>query len=185
MFDMTNIGRFGLLVAIAALSSTCAATAPQPVHFAGAATPPHDPLYQADRVRGAALADTPDGTSFGPVLTERFTYPSQAQAQFAFERSRRAVPAIAGSRGMPYDHDMASVDAAFVRIFACQPGALDGPTGRVTRYRGPVVLCSTEFLDGQGQVVQGQVVRRMPINYYHHQGVWRMQDPGPRFAPVP
>ena len=59
---------------------------------------------------------------------------------------------------MPYDHPMASVDAASVRIFACQPGALDGYNGSVTRYRGSVVICSTEFLDGRGQVV-----RRMPI----------------------
>lgn len=177
MFDMTNIERLGMLVVVAALNSACTATAPQPMQFLSAATPPRDQLHQVDPARAAALAGTPHGTGFAPVLTERSAYPCQAQAQFAF--SRRAVPATAGSRGMPFEHDMAPVDAASVRIFACKPGALDGYTGRVLRYRGPVVLCSTEFLDGQGQVV-----RRMPINYYHHQGIWRMQDPDPRLAPV-
>ncbi len=74
MFDITHISRFGMLVIVAALSPACAASAPQPMLFPGAATPPRDQLYQADRVRAAHLADTPDGTGLAPVLTERSAY---------------------------------------------------------------------------------------------------------------
>ncbi|MCX7326474.1 MAG: hypothetical protein NTZ14_19115 [Hyphomicrobiales bacterium] len=59
--------------------------------FLGAA-PPRNPVYQADRVCTAPLAYTPDGMSFAPVLTERSAYPSQAKAQFAFERVIRDRP---------------------------------------------------------------------------------------------
>ncbi|MCA3593351.1 MAG: hypothetical protein IOC94_17845, partial [Methylocystis sp.] len=67
-----------------------------------------------------------------------------------------------------------------VRLFACHPGALDGQTGRMVRYRGPVVLCATEFLD---EAVQR--LWRAPINFYFHQNAWRKHDPDPPRAPAP
>ncbi|MCA3584713.1 MAG: hypothetical protein IOD03_13605, partial [Methylocystis sp.] len=70
--------------------------------------------------------------------------------------------------------------AAGVRLFACHPGALDGQTGRMVRYRGPVVLCATEFLD---EAVQR--LWRAPINFYFHQNAWRKHDPDPPRAPAP
>lgn len=98
-------------VVVATLSSACAPGSPQPMLLVGAAAPPRDQLYQAGRVRAARLADTPDGTSLAPVLTERSAYPSEAQLQFAFERSRWAAPATAMSGRMPDDQQMASIDA--------------------------------------------------------------------------
>jgi hypothetical protein len=162
MFGMTNISHCGMLVIVAALSSACAASAPQPMLFPGAAAPPRDQLYQADRVLVAHLADTPDGTRLAPVLTERSAYSRPGASPVRF----RTLP-VGSSR-----------DCKTPR-HACQPGALDGYSGSVTRYRSSVVICSTAFLDGQDRVV-----RRMPINDYRHQGIWRMQDPNPPLAPV-
>lgn len=180
MFDMSNIERFAILMVSALLTSACMAIDQHPMLFASVATPQRDALYQADRVRAAPLAYTPDGTSFAPVLTERFAYPSHAQAQFAFERSRWSVPDVAMSLGAQHGHDMAAIaETRSVRIFACQPGGFDGPTGRIARYRGPVVICVTEFLDGRGQVHH-----RQPVNFYYHHGVWQMQVPESRLSPV-
>ena len=49
-------------------------------------------------------------------------------------------------------------------------GALDAETARVTRYRGPVVLCAVDFLD-----LDGRPLRRGAANFFHAGGVWTMQ----------
>lgn len=142
-----------------------------------------DVLYTPDQVRAGRLEYAPDRSTFAPVMTERVAYPTQPQAQNAFLRSQ--WPAVRFSRiakgpVQPVAFAEPSYPATSVRLFACRPGALDGQTGRMVRYRGPVVLCATEFLDGAGQRLW-----RAPINFYFHGQAWRMHDPDPPTAPVP
>ena len=147
------------------------------------AAPARDALHTPDQVRAGRLEYAPDRSTFAPVLTERVAYPTQPQAQNAFLRSQWSAVRFSGdTKGpvQPITFAGPSYPAASVRLFACRPGALDGQTGRMVRYRGPVVLCSTEFLDDAGQRLW-----RAPINFYFHQKAWRMHDPDPSSAPPP
>ncbi len=147
------------------------------------ALPAREALYTPDQVRAGRLAYAPDRTMFAPVLTERVAYPTGRQAQNAFLRSQWPTVHFSGVAKGPVQPALLtgpSYPAASVRLFACRPGALDGQTGRMVRYRGPVVLCSTEFLDETGQPLW-----RAPINFYFHNQAWRMHDPDPPSAPVP
>jgi hypothetical protein len=147
------------------------------------AVPAREALYTPDQVRSGRLEYAPDRSTFAPVLTERFAYPTQPQAQNAFLRSQWTVVRFSEvTKGpvQPITFTGPSYPAAGVRLFACRPGALDGQTGRMVRYRGPVVLCATEFLDEDGQRLW-----RAPINFYFHQNAWRMHDPDPPRAPAP
>lgn len=146
-------------------------------------TPARDALHTPDQVGSGRLAYAPDRSTFAPVLTERFAYPTQPQAQNAFLRSQwpqARFPKAGKGPVLTPTFTGRTYPAASVRLFACRPGALDGQTGRIVRYRGPIVLCATEFLDEMGSRLW-----RAPINYYYHQQVWRMQDPAPPTAPVP
>jgi hypothetical protein len=147
------------------------------------AAPTRDALYTPEHVRSGRLEYAPDRSTFAPVLTERVAYPTQPQAQNAFLRSQWTAVRFSGvTKGpvQPITFDGPSHPTASVRLFACRPGALDGQTGRMVRYRGPVVLCSTEFLDDAGQRLW-----RAQINFYFHQKAWRMHDPNPPAAPAP
>jgi hypothetical protein len=147
------------------------------------AVPAREAPYTPDQVRSGRLEYAPDRSTFAPVLTERFAYPTQPQAQNAFLRSQWTVVRFSEvTKGpvQPITFTGPSYPAAGVRLFACRPGALDGQTGRMVRYRGPVVLCATEFLDEDGQRLW-----RAPINFYFHQNAWRMHDPDPPRAPAP
>lgn len=146
-------------------------------------TPAHDALYTPEQVRSGRLAYAPDRSTFAPVLTERVAYPTQPQAQDAFLRSQWPevrFPKAGKGPDLTVVVTGPTYPAASVRLFACRPGALDGQTGRMVRYRGPVVVCATEFLDEAGTRLW-----RGPINFYYHQKMWRMQDPAPPTAPVP
>jgi hypothetical protein len=157
-----------------ALLAGCAVQ-PEPLPLAAApvTAPARDALYAPAEARAGRLAYAPDRSTFAPVLTERVPYPTQAQAQNAFLRSPWTAVRFASAAEPGHA-------AASVRLFACRPGALDGQTGRMARYRGPVVLCATEFLDAAGQPLW-----RAPINFYFHRDAWRMHDPDPPRAPVP
>jgi hypothetical protein len=147
------------------------------------AIPSREALYTPDQVRAGRLEYAPDRSTFGPVLTERAAYPTQPQAQNAFLRSQWSAVRFSGVAKdpvKPITFIGPSYPAASVRLFACRPGALDGQNGRMVRYRGPVVLCATEFLDEGGHRLW-----RAPINFYFHQKAWRMHDPDPPKAPVP
>lgn len=147
------------------------------------APPARDAIYTPEQVRSGRLAYAPDRTTFAPVLTERVAYPTGRQAQNAFLRSQWPAVRFSGvAKGpvQPATLTSPSYPAASVRLFACRPGALDGQTGRMVRYRGPVVLCSTEFLDETGQRLW-----RAPINFYFYNQAWHMHDPDPPSAPVP
>ena len=156
-----------------ALLAGCAVQ-PEPLPLAAApvTAPARDALYAPAEARAGRLAYAPDRSTFAPVLTERVPYPTQAQAQNAFLRSPWTAVRFASAAEPGH--------AASVRLFACRPGALDGQTGRMARYSGPVVLCATEFLDEAGQALW-----RAPINFYFHRHAWRMHDPHPPRVPAP
>jgi hypothetical protein len=174
----------GLLLSGAILLAGCAIQPDAPADVATPMVPPaRDALHIPQQVRSLGLAHAPDGSHFAPVLTERVAYPTQPQAQNAFLRSQwTRIGFSQGGKGPVSPAMLAGpvYPVTSVRLFACRPGALDGQTGRMVRYRGPVVLCATEFLDEAGTRLW-----RAPINYYHHQNIWRMHDPDPPTAPVP
>ncbi|MFD2029333.1 hypothetical protein ACFSKM_01450 [Ancylobacter dichloromethanicus] len=104
--------------------------------------PSRDTLYEPDRVQPGRLEYAPDRTTFAPILTERFVYPTQAQANDAYRR-------LLG------DDTIAPSRATSVWLFGCRPGALDAQTARVSRYRGPVVHCATDFSRCRGADASG------------------------------
>lgn len=180
---MMTFQAFSLVMLGSALLAGCA-TQPEPLTPLAAmiAAPTRDALYTPNQVRSGRLEYAPDRSTFAPVLTERAAYPTQPQAQNAFLRSQWFSVRFSGVvKGpvQPATFTGPSYPAASVRLFACRPGALDGQTGRMVRYRGPVVLCATDFLDDGGQRLW-----RAPINFYFHQQVWRMHEPDPPRAPA-
>jgi hypothetical protein len=126
-----------------------------------------EPLYSPDQVKPGRLEYAPDLSSFAPVLTERFPYPTQPEANAAYRRLLATAPA---DRAAP----------ASIWLFGCKPGALDEQTARVTRYRGPVVHCAMDFLDGSVSLA-----RRETANFYYYGAVWNMQPVHPPHTAVP
>jgi hypothetical protein len=149
-----------LLIALAG----CAAPA-APVANNGPPFP--EPLYSPEQVKPGRLEYAPDRSTFAPVLTERFPYPTQPEVNAAYRRLLAIAPA---DRAYP----------ASIWLFGCKPGALDEQTARLTRYRAPVVHCATDFLNGSGQRS-----RRETANFYYHGAVWNMQPVSPPRTAVP
>jgi len=129
--------------------------------------PAPEPLYSPEQVKPGRLEYAPDRSTFAPLLTERVFYPTQPEANAAYLRLLAAAP---GDRSYP----------ASIWLFGCKPGALDEQTARVTRYRGPVVHCATDFLDGSGRRL-----RRETANYYYYASVWNMQSVYPPRVAAP
>jgi hypothetical protein len=144
----------------------CAPSAPPPIVDV-ASIPATDPLYRPERVRPGELEYAPDRTTFAPVLTERFPYPTQVQANDAYRRLLAEAPSD-------------SPTPSSVRVFGCKPGVLDEQTARVTRYRGPLVHCAVDFLDAAGRPVA-----RETANFDYWRSAWRMQPVHPPRALVP
>lgn len=126
-----------------------------------------EPLYRPARVQPGELAYAPDGSTFAPLLTERFPYPTQRQANDAYRRLT-----VARSPFVP-------VPAA-VRLFGCKPGLLDPVTARVVRMFGPAVHCATDLLD-----VTGRPLGRVTANFRYDGSLWSMQLVEPPGEPVP
>ncbi|MGR9426215.1 hypothetical protein [Rhizobium leguminosarum] len=149
---MTKTKPFALLPLVVLLAG-CASREPAVV------LPPSGPdaLYSPERVVPGRLEYAPDRSTFAPILTERSAYPTQPEANAAYLRLIAAAPP-----GRPYP--------ASIWLFGCKPGALDAQTARVSRYRGPVVHCATDFLDHDG----GRI-RRETANFYYYDRVWSMQ----------
>lgn len=152
---------------LALLLSACGQ--PQPVLILGNRLSTMDTLYRADPVTPGRLAYAPDRATFAPVLTEPFAYPTQRQAEHAWQRVNFSHIAV----GEPATRPPAN------RLFGCKPGSLDSLTGRITRYRGPVVHCAVDF-----KSASGRPLRRETVNFYHHGGVWRLLPTDPPRAPV-
>jgi hypothetical protein len=138
---------------------------PLPVDVAS--IPATDPLYRPERVNPGRLEYAPDRSTFAPLLTERFAYPTQPEANDAYRRLLANTPP---DRPNP----------SSLWLFGCKPGALDAQTARVTRYRGPVVHCATDFLGATGRRVG-----RQTVNLYYDRSAWTMQPVAPPRAVVP
>jgi hypothetical protein len=129
--------------------------------------PRSDSLYTPGEVTSGRLQYAGDGQPFAPVMTRRHPYPTQVQAIFAFERSRwTGAFQLADGAGIS------------IRIFACRPGALNGTTLRAIAAREAVVVCVTDVIDEAGQVLS-----RMPLNFYYEGQAWRVHDPDPSYVP--
>jgi hypothetical protein len=127
-----------------------------------------------------AYADEPD--AFAPVLASRVAYPTQAQANYAFQRSRASSEQsdsdpLALIVGDPNGSDLGAVR---VRLFACRSGALDDITGRILPARGRVVHCATDFVDAQDRRLS-----RETVNFFYERGAWRMAQTAPPKAQAP
>lgn len=130
--------------------------------------PVTEPLYAPGQVQPGRLEYAPDRSTFAPILTERFPYPTQPQANDAYRRLLTLAPSTAA----PYP--------ASIWLFGCKPGALDGQTARVRRHRGPVVHCATDFLDPTGRRIS-----RETANFYYVRSAWAMQPVYPPLIAVP
>jgi len=145
----------------------CAAPPATPTGYE-AGLPATDPLYWPDRVQPGRLEYAPDRTTFAPILTERFPYPTQQEANDAYLRLLAMAPAT----NRPYP--------ASLWLFGCKPGAIDSQTARVTRYRAPIAHCATDFLDAGGRRVT-----RETVNFYYDRSAWSMQVTDPPRTLVP
>lgn len=155
------------IIALAMGLSGCSTSAPKPVpSIATISVLGRDTLQTPARIAPGRLEYAPDGSTFAPILAERFPYPTHADANAAH---LRLISAAAPGRSFP----------SGVRLFGCRPGALDAQTARVIRYRGPVVHCATDLLDGDGRRLQ-----RETMNFYYHRSAWTMQPVDPPRAPV-
>lgn len=159
--------RRGMAAMLTVLLASCAQ--PQPVSLVAEGRPTSDALYRADPVRPGRLAYAPDRATFAPMLTEAYTYPTQPQAEQAWQRaSLNRMEVMARNDGPPG-----------IRLFGCKPGALDSLTGRITRYRGPVVHCAADVA-----MASGLPPRRETVNFYYHGGAWSLLMTDAPRAPV-
>ena len=162
---MTSPARLAALAAglvVAACAPSPAVRAPVSITL-----PATEPVYAPDQVRSGQLSYAPDGSTFAPILTERFAFPTQRQANDAYGR-------LVAERTFP------SPLAASVRLFGCKPGAFDPRATRILRYRSPIVHCATDFLDGAGRALG-----RVTANFRYDGSLWRMDPVYPRREPVP
>jgi hypothetical protein len=148
------------------LLAGCAPSASPPTIEVGSA-PARDSLYRPGRVQPGRLEYAPDRTTFAPMLTERFPYPTQAQANNAYRRL------LAGAASV-------SLSLPSLRLFGCKPGALDAQTARVMRYRAPIVHCAVDLLDAAGRPLT-----RETANFYYWRSAWRMRFVDPPRSLVP
>lgn len=153
--------------ALAIVLSGCAAPTPEPMpSITAASVRGPEALHTPGRVVPGRLEYAPSGSTFAPILTERFFYPTEVDANAAHLRLIGMTTA-----GRPL--------SGLIRLFGCKPGALNPQTARVTRYHGPVVHCATDLLDGDGRTL-----RRETANFYYHRSVWTIQPLDPPQSPV-
>lgn len=183
--DMRSFRHILHLVASAALLAGCAGRVPDASHSAGPVSVT-DSYWKPDRVSRSQQEYAPDLGRFPPVITQRTGYPTEAQANSALRRSHwnsvpvRTLVTKEGIKTISVPAEALDTIAAGVRVFACRPGALNGYTGRVQHYDGPVVACASDLLSGDGRVLA-----RVPLNFYYWQKAWRVQDPRPSYTSVP
>jgi hypothetical protein len=157
-----------LLVASSLALSIVGCAAPPARTISDASSLPlRDPLYGPERVEPGRLEYAPDRSTFAPILTERFSYPTQLEADDAYRR----LLALAPTDG---------TYPASIWLFGCKPGALDAQTARVTRYRAPIVHCATDLLDASGRRL-----RREAVNFDYSGSVWNMEPVDPPRTAAP
>jgi hypothetical protein len=126
-----------------------------------------EPLYRPAEVKPGRLEYAPDRSTFAPILTERFPYPTQPQANDAYLRL-----IAAGPPGVTYPES--------IWLFGCKPGELDEQTAQVARHRGAIVHCATDFLDASGHRL-----RRETANFSYDGKLWSMRPVNPPKTDVP
>jgi hypothetical protein len=174
--------RAALLIAPLILGDLAGCEAPRAQYASMAEAPARDRLLAPrEEVPGRlAYADAPD--AFAPVLTSRVAYPTQAQANDAFQRSWASSEQSDGDPlalivGDPKGSDRGPVR---VRLFACRSGGLDDITGRIVPTRGRGVHCATDFVDAQDRRLF-----RETVNFFYERGAWRMAQTAPPQAQAP
>lgn len=169
----------------------------------GPAVPAHDAMYTPQRVGPGRLEYAPDRDTFAPILTTRGPFPTQQQANDAYQRALGAPtygPAVItgtvrgrhGARRVKMREAVVTAEPrviaapelvagasaahlpASIRLFACKPGALDSQTARIYHYNGPVVHCATDFLDAAGAPV-----KRETVNFAYYDRAWHMDFTNP------
>jgi hypothetical protein len=158
----------------------CEVSAPQ--YSVAGSLPSRDPLLTPREVVPGRLEYARQPDTFAPVLTQRVAYPTQEQANYAFERFSMAAEAPFSNPFVVRSTEPSSSDRRAVRIhlFGCRPGALNDTTGRIEAVRGHVVHCATDFLDAQDRRLS-----RETANFFYDRGAWRMAETAPPTAPAP
>ena len=178
--------RYVFQIGIAASAVTLASCTSQPSYDAQVASPATSAYLTPEQVDRGRQEYGSGYERFPPIMTARTGYPAQNQANAALLLSRwgtvpiRTLITKEGVKTIAAPAEPADALARRVRLFACRPGALDGETGRVRTYRGPVVVCASDLIGADGAILA-----RVPLNFYYWQGAWRVQNPRPGYKPVP
>lgn len=178
--------RYVLPIGIAVAAVTLAGCASQPAHDAQISSPATSAYLAPEQVDRGRQEYGSGYERFPPVMTARTGYPTRNQANTALRLSRwgtvpiRTLVTKEGIKTIAIPAALPDTVVHRVRLFACRPGALDGVTGRVRTYRGPVVVCASDLFGADGAVLA-----RVPLNFYYWQNAWRVQDPRPGYKPVP
>jgi hypothetical protein len=173
--------RTALLITPLILGGLAGCEAPRAQYASMAEAPARDRLLTPrDVIPGRlAYADAPD--AFAPVLASRVAYPTQAQANYAFQRSWASrEPSDGDPLALIVGDPKGCGEPVRVRLFACRSGALDDITGRIVATRGRVVHCATDFLDAQERRLF-----RETVNFFYERGAWRMAQTAPPQAQAP
>ena len=174
--------RAALLIAPLILGGLAGCEAPRAQYASIAEAPARDRLLAPREVVPGRLAyaDAPD--AFAPVRASRVASPTQAQANYAFQRSWASSEQSDGDPlALIVGDPKGSVRGPVrVRVFACGSGSLDDITGRIVTPRGPVVHCATDFLDSQDRRLF-----RETANFFYERGAWRMAQTAPSQAQAP
>ena len=186
MTDPIIMHRYVLPIGSAVVAVTFAGCASQQVNDPQVSSPATSAYLAPEQVDRGGQEYGSGYERFPPVMTARTGYPTQNQANAALRLSRwgtvpiRTLVTKEGVRTIAVSADLPDALAHRVRLFACRPGALDGVTGRVQTYRGPVVVCASDLIGADGAILA-----RVPLNFYYWQGAWRVQEPRPGYKPVP
>jgi hypothetical protein len=167
---MSRAVRLAIFAPIAAFLSGCETPPP-----AALVAPPsvRDRLYTPAEIAPGRLQYAHEPDAFAPVLIDRVAYPTQEQANNAFDRDNLATYyptkgpyVVRASDRFPTDRRATSL-----RLFGCKPGVLNSVTGRIVEGQSHAVHCATDFLDGQGRRLS-----RETVNFYYAEGAWRMLE---------
>ena len=148
-----------------------------PAQYALSGSPPaRDALLTPKQVIPGRLeyADEPD--TFAPLLTQRLAYPTQDQANDAYQRFLASAVDVAGASA-PAPSARGAVQ---IRLFACRPGLLNDTTGRIEAPRGHDVHCATDFLDALDRRLF-----RETVNFSYERGAWRLAETAPPLSAAP
>jgi hypothetical protein len=175
-------GRVALFIAPLILGGLAGCEAPRVQYASMDEAPARDRLLMPREVVPGRLAYADEPDAFAPVLASRVAYPTQAQANYAFQRSWASSEQSGGDplALIVGDHKGSDRGPVRVRLFACRSGALDDITGRIVTLRGRVVHCATDFVD-----VQGRRLFRETVNFFYERGAWRMVQTAPPQAQAP